>query len=73
MVVDVHPILSIFLAMLVGCGVAVCGKSIVMEVLRLKRWWCNRSNRQRDSPVVEISPASLSLSVSLAFNTPPPF
>ncbi|KAF5783518.1 putative E3 ubiquitin-protein ligase MARCH [Helianthus annuus] len=73
MVVDVHPILSIFLAMLVGCGVAVCGKSIVMEVLRLKRRWCNRSNQQRDSPVVEIAPASLSLSVSLAFNTPLPF
>ncbi|XP_076896579.1 uncharacterized protein LOC143549587 [Bidens hawaiensis] len=71
-VVNVQPILSIFLTMLVGCGVAVCGRLIVVEVLRLRSWWCSRLNQRRDSSVVETPTSSLSLSVSLAFNTPPP-
>ncbi|XP_076918070.1 uncharacterized protein LOC143578350 [Bidens hawaiensis] len=74
-VVNVQPILlSIFLAMLAGCGVAICGRSIIMEVLRLRSWWCSRLNhyQRRDSSVVETPTSSQSLSVSLAFNTPPP-
>ncbi|KAK1426290.1 hypothetical protein QVD17_14961 [Tagetes erecta] len=69
--VHVQPILSIFLGMLAGFGVAICGRSLVVEVMRLKRWWRSRQN-QHDSSVVEIGSPSVSVSVSLAFtNTPP--
>ncbi|KAJ0611835.1 hypothetical protein HanHA300_Chr01g0020271 [Helianthus annuus] len=37
------PVLSILLATFVGCGVAMCGSSIVVEILRLER------RRQHDS------------------------
>ncbi|KAI3743220.1 hypothetical protein L1987_60926 [Smallanthus sonchifolius] len=47
--VNIQPILSIFLATLAGYGVAICGRSVVLEVLKLRRWWCSRSNQQRDS------------------------
>lgn len=48
-VVHVQPILSILLATFAGCGAAICGRSIVVEVLRLRRWWRGRSNQQSDS------------------------
>ncbi|CAH1441614.1 unnamed protein product [Lactuca virosa] len=57
-VVHVQPILSILLATFAGCGVAICGRSIGVEVLRLRRWWNSRSNQQLDSPIVEIAPST---------------
>ncbi|KAK1411970.1 hypothetical protein QVD17_32862 [Tagetes erecta] len=77
-VVNVDPILAAIVATFAGCGVAICGKCIVVEVLRLIRWWPGVSNRQRDSLVIETAPPSplltsdTPLSVSLPSPSSPP-
>ncbi|KAK9072606.1 hypothetical protein SSX86_009041 [Deinandra increscens subsp. villosa] len=46
-VVHVQPVLSILLATFAGCGVAMSGSSIIVEILRLRRrWWHERSDQQ---------------------------
>ncbi|KAL4576931.1 hypothetical protein LXL04_013032 [Taraxacum kok-saghyz] len=50
--INVQPVLSILLATFAGCGVVMCGSSIIVEVLRLRRRWIARSNQQNDSRVV---------------------
>ncbi|XP_071690347.1 uncharacterized protein [Rutidosis leptorrhynchoides] len=68
--VGVHSVLSIILATFAGCGVAICGKCIVVELVRLRRWYNRRrSNLQRDNPTAEIVPPSPTLSSE---STPPP-
>ncbi|KAJ0810335.1 putative Zinc finger, RING-CH-type, Zinc finger, RING/FYVE/PHD-type [Helianthus annuus] len=64
---NLKPMLSIILATSTGCGAAICGRYIVVEALRLVRWWRSRSNQQRDSSIVEIAPPSPSV-----LDTPPP-
>ncbi|KAI3826501.1 hypothetical protein L1987_00549 [Smallanthus sonchifolius] len=71
-VVHRKPILSIILATFAGCGVAICGRSIVVEALRLRRWWHGVSNRQRDSPIDEMAPPSPLLAVNTSSSLPPP-
>ncbi|KAI3823252.1 hypothetical protein L1987_04685 [Smallanthus sonchifolius] len=44
-VVHVQPVLSILLATFAGCGVAMSGSSIVVEIIRLKRRWLHDSDR----------------------------
>ncbi|KAL8217198.1 hypothetical protein R6Q57_024035 [Mikania cordata] len=45
--VHVQPVLSILLATFAGCGVAMSGSSIIVEIVRLKRrWWNERSDQQ---------------------------
>ncbi|XP_076944526.1 uncharacterized protein LOC143615233 [Bidens hawaiensis] len=39
--VHVQPVLSILLATFAGCGIAMSGSSIIVEILRLKRRWLN--------------------------------
>ncbi|CAH1437949.1 unnamed protein product [Lactuca virosa] len=52
-VINIQPVLSILLATFAGCGVVMCGSSIFVEVLRLRRRWINaRLSRQNDSRVV---------------------
>ncbi|KVH90772.1 Zinc finger, RING-CH-type [Cynara cardunculus var. scolymus] len=52
-VVHVQPVLSILLATFAGCGVAMSGSSIIVEVLRLKRrWWHDRSDQQMNTQIV---------------------
>lgn len=52
-VIHITPVLSILLATFAGCGVVMCGSSILVEVLRLRRRWLNaRSNNQTDSRAV---------------------
>ncbi|KAI7740801.1 hypothetical protein M8C21_018420 [Ambrosia artemisiifolia] len=48
-VIHIHPVLSILLATFAGCGVVMCGSSVLVEVLRLRRRWLARSNNQTDS------------------------
>ncbi|KAI3822845.1 hypothetical protein L1987_10444 [Smallanthus sonchifolius] len=51
--VHVQPVLSILLATFAGCGVAMSGSSIIVEILRLKRrWWNDRSVQQMNSQIV---------------------
>lgn len=52
--INIQPVLSILLATFAGCGVVMCGSSIFVEVLRLRRRWIARSiaNHQNDSRVV---------------------
>ncbi|KVI00219.1 Zinc finger, RING-CH-type [Cynara cardunculus var. scolymus] len=71
--VHVQPILSILLATFAGCGVAICGRSIIVEVLRLRRWWHDRSNQQHDSLSVEIAPPSETPLPSLPPPPPPSY
>lgn len=53
MQINIQPVLSILLATFAGCGVVMCGSSIFVEVLRLRRRWINaRLSRQNDSRVV---------------------
>ncbi|GJU63884.1 putative E3 ubiquitin-protein ligase MARCH [Tanacetum coccineum] len=66
-VVKVQPMLAILLATFAGCGVAICGRCIVVEVMRLKRWQQRRSNQRRETTTVETTPPSPSLSS----DTPP--
>lgn len=52
-VVHVQPVLSILLATFAGCGVAMSGSSIIVEVVRLKRrWWHERSDQQINSQII---------------------
>ncbi|KAK1429134.1 hypothetical protein QVD17_11337 [Tagetes erecta] len=51
-VVHVQPVLSILLATFAGCGIAMSGSSIVVEILRLKRQWHDRSDQQINSQIV---------------------
>ncbi|KAI7747101.1 hypothetical protein M8C21_006789, partial [Ambrosia artemisiifolia] len=54
-VVHVQPVLSILLATFAGCGVAMCGSSIVVEIIRLKRQWQHdndTSDQQMNSQTV---------------------
>ncbi|KAI3523413.1 hypothetical protein L1887_01508 [Cichorium endivia] len=52
-VVHVQPVLSILLATFAGCGVAMSGSSIIVEILRLRtRWWHGRSDQQMNSQIV---------------------
>ncbi|XP_071734856.1 uncharacterized protein [Rutidosis leptorrhynchoides] len=52
-VIHITPVLSILLATFAGCGVVMCGSSIIVEVLRLRRRWLNaRSNNQTESRAV---------------------
>ncbi|GKB66212.1 zinc finger, RING-CH-type, zinc finger, RING/FYVE/PHD-type containing protein [Tanacetum coccineum] len=50
-VIDIHPVLSILLATFAGCGVVMCGSSILVEALRLRRRWliARSSNQQTDA------------------------
>ena len=51
--VHVQPVLSILLATFAGCGVAMSGSSIVVEILRLKqRWWHETSDQDLNSQIV---------------------
>lgn len=51
--VHVQPVLSILLATFAGCGVAMSGSSIIVEILRLKRrWWNDTSDQQINSQIV---------------------
>ncbi|KAK9079087.1 hypothetical protein SSX86_000757 [Deinandra increscens subsp. villosa] len=51
--VHVQAVLSILLATFAGCGVAMSGSSIVVEILRLKRqWWHDSSDQQMNSQIV---------------------
>ncbi|KAI3706401.1 hypothetical protein L6452_24117 [Arctium lappa] len=51
--VHVQPVLSILLATFAGCGVAMSGSSIIVEILRLKRrWWHDRSDQQMNSQII---------------------
>lgn len=47
--VHVQPVLSILLATFAGCGIAMSGSSILVEILRLKRRWLN--DRSADQPI----------------------
>ncbi|KAL8198090.1 hypothetical protein R6Q57_024387 [Mikania cordata] len=52
-VVRVQPVLSILLATFAGCGVAMSGSSMIVEILRLKaRWRHERSGQQMNSQIV---------------------
>ncbi|KAL8255600.1 hypothetical protein R6Q59_030667 [Mikania micrantha] len=52
-VVHVQPVLSILLATFAGCGVAMSGSSMIVEILRLKaRWRHERSDQQMNSQIV---------------------
>nr|GEX13935.1 zinc finger, RING-CH-type, zinc finger, RING/FYVE/PHD-type [Tanacetum cinerariifolium] len=67
--------LAILLATFAGCGVAICGRCIVVEVMRLRRWQQRRSNQRRDTPTAETAPPSPSLSSDtppLLIPPPPP-
>ncbi|PWA61407.1 zinc finger, RING-CH-type, Zinc finger, RING/FYVE/PHD-type [Artemisia annua] len=71
----VEPMLAILLATFAGCGIAICGRCIVVEVMRLRRWHQRRSNQRRDTPIVETTPPSPSLSSDtppLLIPPPPP-
>nr|GEZ63235.1 zinc finger, RING-CH-type, zinc finger, RING/FYVE/PHD-type [Tanacetum cinerariifolium] len=50
-VIDIHPVLSILLATFAGCGVVMCGSSILVEALRVRRRWliARSSNQQTDA------------------------
>ncbi|KAD5508701.1 hypothetical protein E3N88_16404 [Mikania micrantha] len=51
--VHVQPVLSILLATFAGCGVAMSGSSMIVEILRLKaRWRHERSDQQMNSQIV---------------------
>nr|XP_043637641.1 probable E3 ubiquitin-protein ligase MARCHF10 isoform X2 [Erigeron canadensis] len=51
--VNVQPVLSILLATFAGCGVAMSGSSIIVEIVRLKRrWWHDPSDQQINSQIV---------------------
>ncbi|KAM0022908.1 hypothetical protein Hdeb2414_s0023g00633791 [Helianthus debilis subsp. tardiflorus] len=61
--IRIHPVLAILLATFAGCGVVMCARSVLVEVLRLRRRWVARSNNQADSePVLhqETQPTSSS-------------
>lgn len=45
----VQVVLSIFLATFAGFGGAMCGASILIEVLKLQRRWLLWRNQQHDS------------------------
>ncbi|KAK1435145.1 hypothetical protein QVD17_00905 [Tagetes erecta] len=52
-VVHVQPVLSILLATFAGCGVAMSGSSIIVEIIRLKRrWWQESSDQQMNSEII---------------------
>nr|XP_043610932.1 uncharacterized protein LOC122582582 isoform X2 [Erigeron canadensis] len=70
--VELQPILSILLGTFAGCGVAICVRSIVVEVVRLRRWWRRGSNHQRDSQIVEISPSQSLRTYDMPLPPPPP-
>ncbi|KAF5819845.1 putative Zinc finger, RING-CH-type, Zinc finger, RING/FYVE/PHD-type [Helianthus annuus] len=53
-VVHVQPVLSILLATFAGCGVAMCGSSIVVEIIRLKRRWQHENNTLDQQMVSQI-------------------
>ncbi|KAK9061531.1 hypothetical protein SSX86_018713 [Deinandra increscens subsp. villosa] len=46
--IRIHPVLAILLATFAGCGVVMCGSSVLVEVLRLRRRWLARSNNQSE-------------------------
>ncbi|KAM0013861.1 putative Zinc finger, RING-CH-type, Zinc finger, RING/FYVE/PHD-type [Helianthus debilis subsp. tardiflorus] len=48
------PVLSILLATFAGCGVAMCGSSIVVEIIRLKRRWQHENNTSDQQMVSQI-------------------
>ncbi|KAI3793738.1 hypothetical protein L1987_36360 [Smallanthus sonchifolius] len=61
--IRIHPVLSILLATFAGCGVVMCGSSVLVEVLRLRRRWLARSNNHTDSrPVLHQEQQSTSSS-----------
>ncbi|KAI3696962.1 hypothetical protein L6452_29620 [Arctium lappa] len=70
--VHVQPILSILLATFAGCGIAIFGRSILVEVLRLRRWWRGRSDAQHGSLSVGITPSSETPLPPLLPPPPPP-
>ncbi|CAI9290070.1 unnamed protein product [Lactuca saligna] len=51
-VVHVQPVLSILLATFAGCGVAMSGSSIIVEILRFRNRWHSRSDQQMNSQIV---------------------
>nr|XP_043634377.1 E3 ubiquitin-protein ligase MARCHF7-like isoform X2 [Erigeron canadensis] len=51
-VIHITPVLSILLATFAGCGLAMCGSSIIVEVLRIRRRWLDRSSQQANSRAV---------------------
>ncbi|XP_076938503.1 uncharacterized protein LOC143606712 isoform X3 [Bidens hawaiensis] len=50
--IRIHQVLAILLATFAGCGVVMCGSSILVEVLRLRRRWLAQSNNQTGSRAV---------------------
>ncbi|KAJ0476966.1 putative Zinc finger, RING-CH-type, Zinc finger, RING/FYVE/PHD-type [Helianthus annuus] len=55
--VHVQPVLSILLATFAGCGIAMSGSSIIVEILRLKRqWWQDRSADQPINSQIVLRP-----------------
>ncbi|KAJ9555600.1 hypothetical protein OSB04_010214 [Centaurea solstitialis] len=72
-VVHVQPVLSILLATFAGCGVAMSGSSIIVEVLRLKRrWWHDRSDQQMNSQIVLHPEPRRTQTASSSHAAPPP-
>ncbi|XP_076884410.1 uncharacterized protein LOC143533540, partial [Bidens hawaiensis] len=74
-VVHVQPVLSILLATFAGCGVAMCGSSIIVEIIRLKRrWWpdSDMSDQQMNSQIVlRPPPRRAQTASSPSFDVPP--
>ncbi|KAI7757828.1 hypothetical protein M8C21_019275 [Ambrosia artemisiifolia] len=71
-VANLRPMLSIILSTFAGCGAAICSRSIVMESLKLRRWWRCVSNQQHDSPDVETMPPSPLPALDTPQSLPPP-
>ncbi|XP_076957594.1 uncharacterized protein LOC143633135 [Bidens hawaiensis] len=75
-VVHVQPVLSILLATFAGCGVAMCGSSIIVEIIRLKRrWWpdSDMSEQQLNSQIVlRRPPRQAQTASSPSYDVPPP-
>ncbi|KAD5803471.1 hypothetical protein E3N88_14831 [Mikania micrantha] len=62
-VVKSQLVISILLGTFAGCGLTICGSTIVLEILRLRRRWHSISNRHRGSPIVEVAPPSTIVAV----------
>ncbi|KAI3748255.1 hypothetical protein L6452_11217 [Arctium lappa] len=60
--IHIQPVLSILLATFAGCGVVMCGSSVLAEALRLRRRWVARSNHEAYSRGVLHPEAPLSSS-----------